>query len=299
MLALDIGGTKTSIFFSRRSSMERFIQDKGNAIIRHQPEERVCIISSKFFTKSQDDFENFFNYLRELDEEIISTFPGIVRMKKRGESIKFVAYTKKFGFSEKLEPDVDFLVNDVYAFAYHHADRFFKKKENASRTMLAVQIGTGLNAVHMNFYDFNEMLFLNKIIEAGHITMRQGQDECMCGRKGCAELYVSGRFLEKLGKGDYRKVFEDQKLKKEFYENLTDYLSSLIITFSPDKLVLGGSVAKSVDIKLVQDMVKDKFPYIEFELGLEYDVDTSSISNLKGLMALYKNFRKKYGRKLA
>ncbi len=296
MIALDIGGTKTSIYFSREETYERFVNTNDSEFISLRPEIKVCTISSENFTKSKDALNSFLEHLSDMDDEIIATFPGMVRMLKSKNKMKFLARTHKFGLNKELELKVSFAVNDVYAFAYHHADLFFSNPSNRKKKLLAIQIGTGVNALCMNICDFKELLFLNKIIEAGHITMRQGGWKCSCGRKGCAELYVSGKFLEKIG-GGYMNVFRNKRLREKFYENLAEYVSSLLLVHAPDKLVLGGSVFKSIEPELLRNRVLDKCPYVkhaEWWQNMEYEVDVSSISNLRGLIDLYKKLKKQH-----
>lgn len=291
MIALDIGGTKTSLFFSEKQNLLKFEKKYSSFIRNINKKQKFCVIPT-FFKENEKSFASFFSFLKSLDKEIISTFPGIIKMEKVKGKWRFRLFSKHFPFLIGKYIDVNFAVNDVYAFSYYHAKKFFKEKENRDKTILAVQIGTGINAVHMNFYDYKELLFLRKIFEAGHVTMRQNKEQCFCGRKGCAELYVSGRYLEKIGNGNPLAVFRDEALKKEYYENLSSYISSLVIVLSPDKIVFGGSVSKSLDTALLHKLVEEKFPHFKIHLNIEYEKDSSTLSNLRGIIELYKKFRK-------
>ncbi len=292
MIALDIGGTKTSIFFSKKDSLFSF-EEKWNEIIKEvNIKQKYCVIPT-FFNKNEKEFRGFFSYIKSLDEEIVCAFPGIVRIEESNGQRKFKVFSKKFPFMVGKYLDVNFAVNDVYAFAYFHAKKFFGKSKNRGKSILSIQIGTGVNAVHMNYYDYKNLLFLNKIFEAGHITMRQGKEVCFCGKNGCAELYISGKFLEKLGKGNPQRVFSNTKLKRVYYENLSGFVGSLVLLFSPDKIVFGGGVAKSLDLALIYKLIEKNFPYFKLHLNIEYEKDTSRISNLKGVVYLYRRFVKK------
>lgn len=291
MIALDIGGTRTSIFFSEKENLLEFEKEHSSLIREINKKQKFCTIPT-FFNENENSFTHFFSYLKSLDAEIISTFPGIVRMEKVEGKWKFRLFSKRFPFLIGKYIEVNFAVNDVYAFAYYHAKKFFKDPENRDKSILVVQIGTGVNAVHMNYYDYKELLFLRKIFEAGHVIMRQNKEECFCGRKGCAELYISGKYLEQLGKGNVLSVFRDEALKKEYYENLSSYISSLVIALSPDKIVFGGGVAKSLDTAMLHKLVEEKFPHFRIHLNIEYEKDPSKLSNLRGLIYLYEKFRK-------
>ncbi len=292
MIALDIGGTKTSVFFSEKEHLIEFEKKYEEKIREVNKKQKFCIVPT-FFRESREAFDEFFSFLRSLDGEIISTFPGIIRMEKVEGKWKFRLYSKRFPFLIGQYVNVSFAVNDVYAFAYHHAKKFFRDVYNRTKTLLVIQIGTGVNAIPLNYYDYKELLFLNKIIEAGHMILRQGNEECFCGRRGCAELYISGRYLEKLGGGDVHAVFRDEALKAEYYENLADYVSSLTILVAPNKIVFGGSVARSLDTMLLHKMVEERFPHFRIHLNIEYEKDTSRLSNIRGLVELYEKFRKK------
>ena len=291
MIALDIGGTKTSIFFSEKGNLLKFEEKHASSVREINKKQKFCVIPT-FFNESEKTYEEFFSYLRGLDNEIIAAFPGIVRIEKVEGKWKFKLFSKRFPFMIGKYVDVNFAVNDTYAFAYYHAKKFFKDPDNRDKTILVVQIGTGVNAVHMNFYDYRELTFLRKIFEAGHVTMKQDQEECFCGRKGCAELYISGKYLEKAGNGNPLAVFRDEALKKEYYENLSAYISSLVIAISPDKIVFGGGVTKSLDTAMIHKLVEEKFPHFRIHLNIEYEKDPSRLSALRGLIYLYEKFRK-------
>ncbi|HIQ50054.1 MAG TPA: ROK family protein [Nanoarchaeota archaeon] len=293
MIALDIGGTKTSIFFSEKKNLKKFKKEYSSIIKEIDEKQKFCVIPT-FFKNSKNDFIEFFSMLKSFDKEIISTFPGIVKIEKMQNEFKFKLFSAHFPFLIGKYIDVNFAINDVYAFAYYHARKFFKDPDNREKSILCIQIGTGVNAVHMNFYDYKKLIFLRKIFEAGHITLRQGKGKCFCGRKGCAELYVAGKYLEDIGKGNPLIVFKNNAFKKKYYENLSWYVSSLILVVSPDKIVFGGSVAKSLDIALLHKLVEEKFPHFRIHLNIEYEKDISRISNLYGLIHLYKKFKKRY-----
>ncbi|GEM_PF-2284858 len=294
MIALDIGGTKTSLFFSKKENLSAFEERYSSFITEINKKQKFCVIPTKIFQEPEEKFTKFFSYLKSLDNEIISTFPGIVKIEKEAGKWRFRIFSRRFPFLIGKCIDLNFAVNDLYAFAYYHARKFFKEPHNRDKTILTIQIGTGVNAMHMNYYDYKQLLFLRKIFEAGHVTMRQSAEQCYCGRKGCAELYISGKFLERLGNGDPTAVFKDEALKREYYTNLSLYVSSLVILFSPDKIVFGGNVAKSLDTALLHRLIEETFPHFKIHLNIEYEKDYSRLSILRGIVALYEKFKKKF-----
>ncbi|MGP4071198.1 ROK family protein [Piscibacillus sp. B03] len=93
--------------------------------------------------------------------------------------------------------------------------------------------------------------------ELGHMILYPGGVECGCGRKGCAEQYVSGTALrrriteaglsyqpEELFKADDPKA---KQLIREFTYDLAVVISSLQATFDMEVVVIGGGVSEASD----------------------------------------------------
>lgn len=97
--------------------------------------------------------------------------------------------------------------------------------------------------------------------EIGHFSLSQEGPVCYCGRRGCSELYLSGRGIEerfyerhgvKMGeKIKSHRIFElyDQKNPEAqeffnfYFSKLDQFFLDLINIFDPDFLVLGGGVS--------------------------------------------------------
>ncbi|HDO19645.1 MAG TPA: ROK family protein [Thermoplasmatales archaeon] len=237
-------------------------------------------------------FNSFVSLIKLIDHEIISTFPGIVRINVHKEDNSFTVYSKRFPFLIGKTLDFDFVTNDAPAFTYGHATEFFKEKINRNKTLLGLVIGTGINGAYMSYYDFKRLSFLKKTFEMGHITFQIDGERCFCGRKGCAELYTSGKYIERLGNGNISRVFSDETLRKRYYRNLATYLTSLVITISPDKIVFGGSVSKSLELPIIKDLLRENMPHHKIDLDIELERDTSVLSNIDGLKKLYRRFKK-------
>jgi len=290
MIALDIGGTKTLAWFSCRKRMDKFLRYSHLNLKKINHEEKICIFDTNSINKI-DIFFEFVSLLKSLDENIISTFPGIVEM-ELGEKPRFKVFSKRFPFLIGNYLDFDFVINDAPAFTYYHALSFFNRKENKDKTLLGVVIGTGVNAAYMNYWDFRRLNFINRFFEAGHISFDRSSNTCFCGRSGCAELYLSGRYLEKLGNGDPREVFMQDDLKEKYYSRLADYIISLIVTISPHEMVFGGGVSKDLNLKELKQMVENNFPHSKMKLNINFRKDVSALSNVKGLIEIYRSFRR-------
>jgi glucokinase len=106
--------------------------------------------------------------------------------------------------------------------------------------------------------------------EFGHIMVRPGGRECLCGRRGCLEAYASGtsiaaratdalarssessslRDLERVTAADVSSAASHgDELATRIWDETTDVLSiaitDLVNVFEPDTVVLGGGVTRS------------------------------------------------------
>ena len=81
-------------------------------------------------------------------------------------------------------------------------------------------------------------------------------NQCRCGGKGHLEAYVGGAYLAET----YHKQVEEIK-DPGVFENIAKYLSiglnNTIVHWSPDIVVLGGSVMKGLPIESVTNHLKD------------------------------------------
>ena len=103
--------------------------------------------------------------------------------------------------------------------------------------------------------------------EVGHMVIKESEEQCNCGRKGCFEIYGSmKRFKEKIKQefsldsidGKTIRLFmqeniEDNRLKKlidEYIENLVIGISNLVNIFEPQAISIGGSFGHYDEILL-------------------------------------------------
>ncbi len=279
MIALDIGGTKTVIYSAKNkiNRLNKFLNLEKKLI-----NDKTLFISTDSISEKKLFFD-FLNTLKSIDEKILISIAGPVEYEK---GFRVYSPHLPFLFGKKL--NVEFVANDVYSFSYYTAKEFFSNKENKKKSILSLEIGTGVNGVFMNFFDFRNLTFFKKHIEMGHSTLLMDGKKCICGRKGCAERYISGKFLEELG--GYEKVFSS-KLKNEFYKNISYFLSSLIIILQPDKIVLGGSVSKSINLKELKKHVQSLMPY-SMKLITTFEKKIGYMYNVLGLIELYKQWKK-------
>lgn len=119
--------------------------------------------------------------------------------------------------------------------------------------MAFLTISTGVGGVRIvnGKIDENVLGF-----EPGHQIIVADGDPCNCGGKGHLETYVGGFYLEK----KYQKKPEDIK-ESEIWDEVAKYLAmglnNTIVHWSPDIVVLGGSVMKSLPLEVVTSHLKD------------------------------------------
>ncbi len=280
MLSIDMGGTKTAVLFENKTEKKAFeerlkkeygkVKEK-NTITYEDFKSKLDIVDlsedsciSIYSTEEILKDETFFHILEEMNDEIpvLMSYPHTVcRIKSKNTySIKnFSKFSKPF----KLEVKLSLMLNDLTAFTFFYAYRFFgkikkdKKMEeelmNLPNPIVGVQIGTGLNAFWITYSEFLNGSFMDKIIEAGHMTFKFGEGLCSCGRKGCAEHYLAGCGIEKRFGKKAKDVLNDKEIREEYEEMLSMYLSSLVLLYDPIKMVLGGSIIKSVDKSKVRE----------------------------------------------
>lgn len=87
--------------------------------------------------------------------------------------------------------------------------------------------------------------------ELGHITLKPGGPECLCGARGCFERICCGMWLER----DYGKSAKELMLDPSFVEqyvvDLAQGLKAAVMILNPARIVIGGGIAKAGDALFV------------------------------------------------
>ncbi|HMC63085.1 MAG TPA: ROK family protein [Candidatus Solibacter sp.] len=83
--------------------------------------------------------------------------------------------------------------------------------------------------------------------EIGHLTIRPEGPECLCGARGCYERMCCGLWLER----DYGKpaveLMRDAGFVKRYVVDLALGLKAAIMLLNPQRVVIGGGIAKAGD----------------------------------------------------
>lgn len=109
-------------------------------------------------------------------------------------------------------------------------------------------IGTGVGGARIvdGKLDRNALGF-----EPGHQIIKADGNQCACGGKGHLEAYVGGLYIEKMNhlKGE---EINDPQIWDQVARNLAYGLTNIAVLWSPDMIILGGSVTQSIPLLKVQ-----------------------------------------------
>ncbi|MBI3335208.1 MAG: ROK family protein [Candidatus Portnoybacteria bacterium] len=117
-------------------------------------------------------------------------------------------------------------------------------KEQSIVAYLAVGTGVGGTRIVNKTIDKNAWGF-----EPGHQIIEINGKKCLCGGKGHLESYISGGAIEReLGKKPYE--ITDEQFWDEKAKLLALGLHNTIVYWSPDVVILGGSMMKEIGIPI-------------------------------------------------
>lgn len=83
--------------------------------------------------------------------------------------------------------------------------------------------------------------------ELGHLTIRPGGPECLCGARGCFERLCCGLWLERDHGKTARELIEDPQFVERYVVDLALGLKSAIMILNPARIVIGGGISKAGD----------------------------------------------------
>jgi glucokinase len=83
--------------------------------------------------------------------------------------------------------------------------------------------------------------------EIGHITIRPGGPECLCGARGCYERLCCGLWLERDYGKPAKELMQDAGFVKGYVVDLALGLKAAIMLLNPQRVVIGGGISKAGD----------------------------------------------------
>lgn len=81
--------------------------------------------------------------------------------------------------------------------------------------------------------------------EIGHLTIRPGGPECLCGSRGCFERMCCGLWLERDHGRPAHELMNDAEFVKRYVVDLALGLKAAIMLLNPARIVIGGGIAKA------------------------------------------------------
>ena len=83
--------------------------------------------------------------------------------------------------------------------------------------------------------------------EIGHLTVRPGGPECLCGSQGCLERMCCGLWLERDHGRPASELLRDPAFVERYVVDLALGLKAAIMLLNPARIVIGGGIAKAGD----------------------------------------------------
>jgi glucokinase len=83
--------------------------------------------------------------------------------------------------------------------------------------------------------------------EIGHLTVRPGGPECLCGSQGCLERMCCGLWLERDHGRPASELLRDPAFVDRYVVDLALGLKAAIMLLNPARIVIGGGIAKAGD----------------------------------------------------
>lgn len=204
-------------------------------------------------------------------------------------NLPFKNYDLKTKLSNRTGKEI-VLENDVNCFTLAQYQKMKKKPSS----LIGITLGTGIGGGIV----LNGKIYRGKGLagEVGHMRILVDGPVCHCGGKGCLEALASGWALEREGKRIITREIKAEEMaekarqgEKEFvkiFQKMGYYLgvglANLTNLFSPEEIVIGGSLIKSKDLfwkEMLASFKSQSFP------KLPSSVKISSARNTVGAVA--------------
>ena len=87
--------------------------------------------------------------------------------------------------------------------------------------------------------------------ELGHMTLKPGGPECLCGSRGCFERMCCGMWLERDYGRSAKELMRDPEFVERYVADLAQGLKAAVMILNPARIVIGGGIAKAGDALFV------------------------------------------------
>ena len=223
--------------------------------------------SSAYIEKLTDAVRHAVDYVGADADDILGigiTVPGILDDEKQILISAPPLKAKNYDFT-KLISAIDYpvvVMNDARAEAY--ADHWFNG--NPEDEKIYIMLGEGVGGAYINASAIRNGVH-NRGGEFGHMVIHPGGKQCLCGKKGCFEAYVSEKVLSSELDMTLDNFFElaaqgnknNSNVLDEYMDNLALGINNIYTMMDCD-IVLGGTVApylKQYDNSIKERLVND------------------------------------------
>lgn len=223
--------------------------------------------SSAYIEKLTDAVRHAVDYVGADADDILGvgiTVPGILDDEKQILISAPPLKAKNYDFT-RLISAIDYpvvVMNDARAEAY--ADHWFNGKSEDEK--IYIMLGEGVGGAYINASAIRNGVH-NRGGEFGHMVIHPGGKQCLCGKKGCLEAYVSEKVLSSELDMTLDNFFElaaqgsknNSNVLDEYMDNLALGINNIYTMMDCD-IVLGGTVApylKQYDNSIKERLVND------------------------------------------
>lgn len=230
--------------------------------------------SSAYIEKLTDAVRHAVDYVGADADDILGvgiTVPGILDDEKQILISAPPLKAKNYDFT-RLISAIDYpvvVMNDARAEAY--ADHWFNGKSEDEK--IYIMLGEGVGGAYINASAIRNGVH-NRGGEFGHMVIHPGGKQCLCGKKGCFEAYVSEKVLSSELDMTLDNFFElaaqgnknNSNVLDEYMDNLALGINNIYTMMDCD-IVLGGTVAPY--LKQYENSIKER-------LVNDYSFDTDA-----------------------
>jgi len=178
-----------------------------------------------------------------------------------------------------------FVLNDAQAAALGEA------RSRSVSDLVFITIGTGLGG---GIVLRNQLVFGNswEAGELGHTILRPNGRTCNCGKKGCAETYISMKILHKCSHEKDRKRLIDRFKQgdtqvflavEKVCEDLAILVDRIFLTLDPEMVVVGGGFCE-LGLRALEVLRKHVQMYSDKSLYKVSQIDFSVLGNDAGII---------------
>ena len=230
--------------------------------------------SSAYIEKLTDAVRHAVDYVGADADDILGvgiTVPGILDDEKQILISAPPLKAKNYDFT-RLISAIDYpvvVMNDARAEAY--AGHWFNGKPEDEK--IYIMLGEGVGGAYINASAIRNGVH-NRGGEFGHMVIHPGGKQCLCGKKGCLEAYVSEKVLSSELDMTLDNFFElaaqgnknNSDVLDEYMDNLALGINNIYTMMDCD-IVLGGTVAPY--LKQYENSIKER-------LVNDYSFDTDA-----------------------